>query len=59
MWGESGYIRLKRTTECGEDTTPGDGYECDNGPASIKVCGMCGVLSDSVFPTGVTLSTAL
>lgn len=58
MWGEKGYIRLKRTTECGEDTTPGDGYECDGGPTSIKVCGMCGVLSDSVYPTGVTLSTS-
>ena len=55
-WGEDGYIRLKRTQACGTDATPSHGTECDGGPTSIKVCGMCGVLADSAYPTGAGLA---
>jgi len=61
-WGESGYIRLLRQTRsiydddndetCGMDITPQDGTACagDNNP--VKVCGTCGILYDSSYPTG-------
>jgi len=54
-WGERGYIRVGRYGDnepCGEDTTPGDGDGCNGGPSEIKVCGLCGILSDSSYPTG-------
>ena len=56
LWGESGYIRLKRTTSCGIDRTPQDGNGCAGGPNDIKVCGMCGVLSDTAYPVGTKLA---
>lgn len=57
-WGEQGYIRVARYGEtpagepCGIDNTPGDGDGCKGGPASIKVCGLCGILSDSSYAEG-------
>lgn len=58
-WGEVGYIRLQRfpgNEPCGEDDEPLDGYSCkNNAPKSIKACGMCGILSDSSYPTGAFL----
>mmetsp|Transcript_53737 Transcript_53737/g.114700 ORF Transcript_53737/g.114700 Transcript_53737/m.114700 type:complete len:440 (+) Transcript_53737:120-1439(+) len=58
-WGEDGYIRVQRFPmgePCGEDKEPLDGYSCKaNPPDSIHVCGMCGVLSDSAYPTGAFL----
>lgn len=57
-WGEGGYIRLQRygATPAGEpcttDNTPGDGDGCKGGPSSIKVCGECGIMSDSSYPVG-------
>lgn len=57
-WGESGFVRLYRETAagkpeaCGIDNTPGDGDGCPDGPKQITVCGECGVLSDSSYPTG-------
>jgi cathepsin L len=57
-WGEEGYIRIVRfggTSKgepCGTDKTPGDGDGCKGGPSSIKVCGTCGILSDSSVPQG-------
>jgi len=55
-WGESGYIRLKRTAdmECGTDSTPLDGTACVGGPGSDSqhVCGQCGVLFDVSYPLG-------
>jgi len=58
-WGEKGYIRIARygstgTEPCETDTTPGDGYACEKPklPDSLKVCGKCGVLSASSYPTG-------
>jgi len=52
-WGESGYIRLMKssTPVCGNDTQPSDGTGCKNGPPSVTVCGTCGILFDTSFPT--------
>lgn len=54
-WGEQGYIRIARTsseqTRCGTDKSPGDGNGCKGGPAQITVCGTCGILIDSCYPT--------
>lgn len=61
-WGESGYIRVARYggTPKGEpclvDTSPQDGDGCPGGPANITVCGLCGILSDSSYPTGAKLA---
>eukprot|EP00931_Biecheleriopsis_adriatica_P123255 TRINITY_DN9829_c0_g1_i1.p1 TRINITY_DN9829_c0_g1~~TRINITY_DN9829_c0_g1_i1.p1 ORF type:complete len:398 (-),score=64.13 TRINITY_DN9829_c0_g1_i1:19-1212(-) len=64
-WGEDGTIRLLRHSSdrgeagyCGTDRKPEEGNGCRGGPKEIEVCGMCGVLSDSVYPIGVTLSKA-
>ena len=55
-WGEEGYIKIKRFGEgnepCGTDTAPQDGFGCKGGPSSIQVCGLCGILSGSSYPTG-------
>jgi len=54
QWGEKGYIRLRRTaheeTRCGTDLKPSDGTGCANGPATVKVCGTCGILYDNAYP---------
>jgi len=60
LWGEGGYIRIFRelnatSVTCGTDNTPGDGFGCQGGPPSIQVCGECGILSDSSYPTGAFL----
>lgn len=53
-WGESGRIRLLRhdsdAEHCGEDRQPQLGTGCLGGPQSVTVCGMCGILYDSVVP---------
>jgi len=53
-WGEKGYIRIERLGEgsepCAEDTTPGDGFGCKNGPSKIQVCGVSGIMSGSSYP---------
>jgi hypothetical protein len=55
-WGESGYIRIGRTNsstpKCDTDTTPADGTGCAGGPKTMKVCGLCGMLSDSSYVIG-------
>jgi len=57
-WGEDGYIRIGRYGEgkepCGMDTTPGDGSACAGDTKPLKLCGLCGILSDSSYPTGAT-----
>jgi len=57
-WGEGGYIRLLRqpTAEaedayCGTDNDPKAGLACKPYPDSVQVCGMCGLLYDSVEAT--------
>merc|ERR1719482_1744620 len=52
-WGENGNIRLLRQegkAHCGTDNQPKVGTGCDGGPASVPVCGMCGILYDAVVP---------
>lgn len=53
-WGEAGKIRLLRrdtdSTECGTDHQPEMGTGCVGGPKQVTVCGMCGILYDSVVP---------
>jgi len=55
-WGEDGYIRLRRdaAAQCGTDSSPADGSACQDGPGwdEQHVCGMCGVLFDTVYPLG-------
>ena len=58
-WGEQGYMKLLRqdTQEevdatCCTDVTPGNGIACENDLNPEHVCGTCGVLFDSVLPTG-------
>jgi cathepsin L len=59
LYGENGYIRVLREsqTKCGLDSTPLDGSACkgDNNP--YTVCGMCGMLSECTYPTGVKAIT--
>lgn len=54
LWGEKGgTIRLLRevgNAHCGVDSQPKVGTGCDDGPSSVPVCGMCGILYDSVVP---------
>jgi len=65
-WGEKGYIRLERAAtptgeQCGWDTEPMSGSACkkpldgSNPPEKIWVCGTCGMLADSTYPTGGSL----
>lgn len=54
-WGENGYIRVLRHDEgelyCGTDTDYQQGVGCmDEETTQVEVCGMCGLLSDSVVP---------
>jgi len=54
-WGEHGFIRMKRfgngkEQHCGVDKAPEEGVACKNGPKEVKICGMCGILYDSVVP---------
>lgn len=53
-WGEQGYMRLLRHEDenawCGTDNKPQDGTGCKGGPPEVWVCGMCGILYDSVIP---------
>jgi cathepsin L len=55
VYGEAGYIRVLRTdnddSQCAIDSTPQDGVACDGDTAPIPVCGMCGVIYDSSYPT--------
>lgn len=58
-YGEKGYLRIARTSDeadlCGTDVTPSDGVGCLDGPANITVCGTCGILYDTCYPTGAYL----
>jgi cathepsin L len=71
LWGEDGYIRLKRVDPatlddpdsiCKMDITPRDGTACartDDGqdidPEPEKVCGTSGILFDPIIPAGAYL----
>jgi cathepsin L len=52
-WGEEGIIRLERHDKgdyCGMNNDPQKGVACQGETAPVPVCGMCGVLFDSVVP---------
>merc|ERR1719393_775056 len=53
-WGENGHIRLLRHDSsdayCGTDDKPEVGTACKGETDPVPVCGMCGVLFDSVVP---------
>jgi len=52
-WGEAGRIRLQRhdgDSYCGMNNDPQKGVACVGETAPVPVCGMCGVLFDSVVP---------
>eukprot|EP00128_Syssomonas_multiformis_P016501 Colp12_sorted_trinity150504_noHs@2815 len=55
-WGEKGYIRLYRPTpekeSCGINTDPHDGIACAGDNTPQYVCGTCGVVFDSAYPSG-------
>lgn len=60
-FGENGYFRLARSdsdgSNCGADAAPQDGTACKGDKNTpITVCGSCGVLSYSSYPTGVRIS---
>jgi len=56
-WGEQGFIRLEMKANeeehCGTDYATHDGLACDGDPDTAWVCGTCGVLYDSSYPTGL------
>jgi len=53
-WGENGFIRLLRRDNaeeeayCGTDNDPSAGVACRPYPKSVRICGSCGILYDSV-----------
>jgi cathepsin L len=56
-WGEDGFIRVLRIPDnggekqhCGTDNDPSQGVACKPFPEKVEICGMCGVLYDSVVP---------
>lgn len=53
-WGEQGTMRIIRHSDeeqwCGTDDKPELGSACKPYPESIRVCGSCGILYDSVVP---------
>jgi cathepsin L len=52
-WGEEGHIRLLRhdtSSYCGMNNDPQKGIGCKGETKPVPVCGMCGVLFDSVVP---------
>jgi cathepsin L len=52
-WGEDGHIRLLRHDSddyCGMNNDPQKGVACAGEVEPVPVCGMCGVLFDSVVP---------
>lgn len=55
LWGENGRFRVLRQNTpaaddeyCGDDNRPGEGTACKPYPKKVRVCGMCGLLYDSV-----------
>lgn len=61
-WGEAGYIRLYRDDaeedNCGTDNTPLDGSACAGQTDPITVCGTCGILYDTAYPTNAQITSS-
>ncbi len=56
-WGEDGYIRLGMSpSHCTADNAPLDGLGCPGGPASVTVCGVCGIQYAPSIPVNVSLA---
>jgi len=60
-WGEGGYMRVAKEksaadVKCEIDYNPASGSGCKGGPDQIEVCGICGMYSDSSYPTGGKLA---
>jgi len=60
-WGEGGYMRVAKEktaadVKCDIDYNPASGSGCKGGPDQIEVCGICGMYSDSSYPTGGKLA---
>jgi len=57
-WRVCRYIRIARkdTEEelCGLDITPSDGIACSGDTDPEKVCGTCGIIFDSAYPTAAS-----
>jgi len=55
-FGENGYIRIEMRADeeshCGADNDTHIGLACDGDPDTAWVCGTCGILYDSTYPTG-------
>merc|ERR1712060_52904 len=55
-FGENGYIRIEmkenEEEHCGWDEDTHIGLACDGDPDRAWVCGTCGILYDSSYPTG-------
>ena len=45
-------MKLGLCEPCATDKTPLDGTGCAGGPKTLQVCGLCGIMSDSSYPTG-------
>jgi len=60
-WGEAGYIKLHRGDDeqntCGLDIKPLDGSACAGQTDPVTVCGTCGILYDTAYPTNVVATT--
>ena len=60
-WGEAGYIKLHRGDDeqntCGLDIKPLDGSACAGQTDPVWVCGTCGILYDTAYPTNVVATT--
>jgi len=56
QWGNDGYIKIEREDGyCGTDFHNGDGVGCDSDPVNVTVCGQCGIMYDSSYPTNTRL----
>jgi len=49
-FGENGFVRMLRTQGCGTDNNNQEGTGCKGDTKTVEVCGMCGMLYDSVVP---------
>jgi cathepsin L len=54
-WGENGFMRIERHMNdndyAGIDDAPKEGVFCDDAPATVPISGMCGITSDSAYPS--------
>jgi len=60
FWGENGFLRLLRHDRsdvfCGTDFHPEDGLACEGDTSPMRVCGMCGILTDAAHPVDLSFN---